>query len=76
MDRGAWRVMVHRVTKSQIQLKRVARTHTCMCIGESLRCASDSDKDCKSVILQYEINTFKNQTQTPPVLSPGQFHLT
>ena len=29
MDRGAWRATVHRVTKSQTQLKRLS-THACM----------------------------------------------
>ena len=30
MDRGAWQAIVHRVTKSQTQLKLLsARTHTC-----------------------------------------------
>ena len=28
MDRGAWRAIVHRVTKSQAQLSNWARTHT------------------------------------------------
>ena len=28
MDRGAWRAMVHRITKSQARVKRLA-THTC-----------------------------------------------
>ena len=54
----------------------LARVHTCTRIGESNCCTSDSNKECKSIILQYETNIFKNQKQIPPVPFPGQFYLT
>ena len=32
MDRGAWRAMVHGVTKSQTQLKRLSMMCVCVCV--------------------------------------------
>ena len=40
MDRGAWRAMVHRVTKSQTQLKRRGK-HACI---QTPVCTVDKDR--------------------------------
>ena len=42
MDRGAWQATVHRVTQSQIQLKRLSTTHTR--ITESLCCTEEINR--------------------------------
>ena len=46
MDRGAWQAIVHRVAKSQIQLKQLS-THTCITLvtKENLLYNTESDDD-------------------------------
>ena len=59
MDRGAWRVTVHKVAKSQTGLKRLdtrTGTHACICLDDSFCCVAESVQRFQSAGFEFLVS--------------------